>query len=215
MDLYVILDLVEQGRVRLDDIVTASEEAYRMGGSQVYLDVGETFTVEEMLYALIIQSANDAAVALAEHITGSKDAFVDLMNAKAAELGMKNTRFASVHGLPPEVDQRPDVSTARDIAILCRALIKMPGVLNYTSTPEKSIRGGEFIMRTHNKLLSRVRGCDGLKTGYFKAGGFSIAATAERDGRRVIAVVMGSSSKQVRNAAASQLIEQGFRELNR
>lgn len=215
MDLYVILDLVQQGKVRLDDTVTASEEAYRMGGSQVYLDVGEKFTVDELLYALMIQSANDAAVALAEHVAGSKDAFVALMNKKAKELGMTQSSFASVHGLPPEADQLPDVSSARDIAILCRALLAFPDALRYTSTAERSFRSGDFIMRTHNGLLQKVRGCDGFKTGYFKVAGYSIAATAERDGKRVIAVVMGSESKDVRDAQAAQLIEQGFRDLSR
>jgi len=215
MDLYVILDLVQQGKIKLDDKVTASVEAYRMGGSQVFLDVGEQFTVDDMLYALMIQSANDAAVALAEHVAGSKEAFVDMMNAKAKELGMNNSSFASVHGLPPESHQQPDYSTAKDIATLCRGLLKFPDALRYTSTPERNFRNDEFIMRTHNSLLKSVRGCDGFKTGYFKVAGYSIAATAQRDGKRVIAVVMGSTSKQVRDTQATQLIEQGFRDLGR
>jgi len=215
MDLYVILDLVQQGKVRLDDKVTASVEAYRMGGSQVFLDVGEQFTVDDLLYALMIQSANDAAVGLAEHVAGSKEAFVGMMNAKAKELGMNNSSFASVHGLPPESHQQPDYSTAKDIAILCRGLLKFPEALQYTSTPERNFRDDQFIMRTHNSLLKSVRGCDGFKTGYFKVAGYSIAATAQRDGKRVIAVVMGSESKQIRDTQATQLIEQGFRDLGR
>lgn len=215
MDLYVILDLVRQGRVRLDDMVTTSEEAYNMGGSQVYLDVGEQFTVDDLLYALMIQSANDAAVALAEHVAGSKEGFVKMMNDKARELGMKDTTFASVHGLPPAAGQAPDVTTARDIAILCRALLAFPEALNYTATPARGFRNDTFQMQTHNNLLKRVRGCDGLKTGYFKLAGFSIAATAQRDGKRVIAVVMGSESKQARDDAAAKLIEDGFISLMR
>ena len=215
MDLYVVLDQVEKGKLRLDDLVTASEEAYRMGGSQVFLDVGEQFTVDELLYALMIQSANDAAVALAEHVAGSKEAFVALMNEKARELGMTKTTFASVHGLPPAIDQQPDVSTARDIAILCRALLRFPDALTYTSTTERGFRNNTFTMQTHNNLLKRVAGCDGLKTGYFRVAGYSIAATAQRDGQRVIAVVMGSDSKQTRDQHATQLIEDGFRSLKR
>lgn len=215
MDLYVILDLVQQGKLRLDDKVTASVEAYRMGGSQVFLDVGEQFTVDDLLYALMIQSANDAAVALAEHVAGSKEAFVGMMNAKAKELGMNDSSFASVHGLPPESHQQPDYSTAKDIATLCRGLLKFPDALRYTSTAERNFRDDQFIMRTHNSLLKSVRGCDGFKTGYFKVAGYSIAATAQRDGKRVIAVVMGSESKQVRDTQATQLIEQGFRDLGR
>lgn len=215
MDLYIVLDLVQQGRLRLDDVVTASVEAYRMGGSQVYLDVGEQFTVEELLYALMIQSANDAAVALAEHIAGSKEGFVRMMNDKARELGMKNTTFSSVHGLPPAADQQPDVTTARDMVTLCRALLKFPDTLRFTSTTERGFRNNSFVMQTHNSLLKRVRGCDGFKTGYYRLAGYSIAATAERDGRRVIAVVMGSTNKQARDNAAVQLIEEGFRGLGR
>lgn len=210
MDLYVILDLIQQGRVRLDDVVTTSEEAYNMGGSQVFLDVGEQFTVDELLYALMIQSANDAAVALAEHVAGSKEAFVRMMNEKARELGMNDTTFASVHGLPPAAGQAPDVTTARDIATLCRALLKFPDALKYTSTRERGFRNDTFKMQTHNKLLQRVRGCDGLKTGYFKLAGYSVAATAEREGKRVIAVVMGSENKQARDDAAAKMMEEAF-----
>lgn len=215
MDLYVILDLVQQGKVNPGDIVTASEEAYGMGGSQVYLDVGEQFTVDELLYALMIQSANDAAVALAEHVAGSKEGFVRLMNEKARELGMTGTMFHSVHGLPPAKGQEPDVTTARDIALLGRALTRMPGALQYTSAVERNFRGTNFVMQTHNSLLKKVPGCDGLKTGYFKLAGYSIAATAQRDGKRVIAVVMGSESKAARDDAAADLIEEGFRSLTR
>jgi len=215
MDLYLVLELVSQGRLRLDDIVTASVEAYRMGGSQVYLDVGEQFTVDELLYALMIQSANDAAVALAEHIAGSREGFVALMNAKARELGMNNTTFHSVHGLPPAQGQKPDVTTARDIATLCQALLTFPDALRYTSATERGFRNNAFMMQTHNSLLKRVRGCDGFKTGYYRLAGYSIAATAQREGKRVIAVVMGSENKQGRDNAAIQLIEDGFRNLDR
>ena len=214
MDLYVVLDLVQQGKISLTDIVTTSAAASNMGGSQVYLKEGEQFTIDDLLFALMIQSANDAAVALAEHCAGSREAFVALMNAKARELGMKNTTFHSVHGLPPAEGQLPDVTTARDLATLCRAIVKLPEALKYTSVAERGFRNDTFTMQTHNGLLKRVRGCDGLKTGYFRVAGYSIAATAQRDGRRVIAIVLGSQTKQTRDSHAAQLIETGFQNLS-
>lgn len=210
MVLYVILDRIAQGNMRLDEMVQVTREASQMGGSQVYLDPKEQFSVDDLLYALIIQSANDAAVALAVHAAGSKDAFVALMNEKAKELGMNSTSFYSVHGLPPSEGQQPDSTTARDMAILARELAKNPDVFKYTSTREREFRGGEFIMRTHNKLLASVDGCDGFKTGYFKAAGFSIVATAKRNGVRVIAVVLGSLDRKVRDAKTSELLAIGF-----
>lgn len=210
MVLYVILDSIAQGSLQLDEMVQVTEEASQMGGSQVYLDPKEQFSVEELLYALIIQSANDAAVALAVHVAGSKDAFVALMNEEAAALGMKNSTFYSVHGLPPSEGQQPDRTTARDLAILARELSKNPEVFKYTSTRERDFRGGEFIMRTHNKLLASVDGCDGFKTGYFKAAGFSIVATAKRNGVRIIAVVLGSIDRKVRDTKTSELLAIGF-----
>jgi len=210
MVLKVILDRIESGSLKLDEMVQVTTAASRMGGSQVYLDPKEQFSVEDLLYALIIQSANDAAVALAIHVAGSKDAFVALMNEKAAALGMKNTTFYSVHGLPPSEGQKPDITTARDMAVLARELSKNPDVFKYTGTRERDFRGGEFIMRTHNKLLASVDGCDGFKTGYFKAAGFSIVATAKRGGVRIIAVVIGSLDRKVRDAKASELIAIGF-----
>jgi D-alanyl-D-alanine carboxypeptidase (penicillin-binding protein 5/6) len=210
MVLYIILDRIEQGSLQFDEMVQVTREASQMGGSQVYLDPKEQFSVEDLLYALIIQSANDAAVALAVHVAGSKDAFVELMNEKAATLGMNNTTFYSVHGLPPSEGQQPDKTTAKDLAILARELSKNPEVFKYTSTRERDFRGGEFIMRTHNKLLTSVDGCDGFKTGYFKAAGFSIVATAKRNGVRIIAVVLGSIDRKVRDAKTSELLAIGF-----
>ncbi len=210
MVLLVTLDRIDQGMVHLDDMVQVTVEAYKMGGSQVYLDPKEQFSVDEMLYALMVQSANDAAVALATHIAGSKEAFVDLMNQKARELGMTSTTFHSVHGLPPSTGQKVDVTTARDFGKLCLELAKRPEVFKYTGTRVRDFRGGEFIMRNHNHLLEKVDGCDGFKTGYFKAAGFSIAATAKRRGRRVIALVMGSRDRKVRDAKATELLTRGF-----
>ena len=210
MVLLVILDRIDQGILQLDDMVQVSVEAYRMGGSQVYLDPKEQFPLEELLYALMIQSANDAAVALASHVAGTKEEFVVLMNKKATELGMRNTRFYSVHGLPPAKGQQVDVTTARDFGILCRTLSKRPEVFQYTGTRVRDFRDGEFIMRTHNHLLGKVDGCDGFKTGYFTKAGFSIAATAKKGGVRIIAIVMGSQNRKVRDAKSIELLAQGF-----
>jgi D-alanyl-D-alanine carboxypeptidase (penicillin-binding protein 5/6) len=210
MVLTVILDRVEQGLVHLDDMVQVTVEAYKMGGSQVYLDPKEQFTVEELLYALMVQSANDAAVALATHVAGSKDNFVTLMNQKAKELGMNNTRFYSVHGLPPAAGQKVGVTTARDFGVFCRELAKRPEAFKYTGTKVRDFREGNFVMRNHNHLLNEVDGCDGFKTGYFKAAGFSIAATAKRNGVRIIALVMGSLDRKVRDAKARELLAKGF-----
>ncbi|MBW1635477.1 MAG: D-alanyl-D-alanine carboxypeptidase [Deltaproteobacteria bacterium] len=210
MVLYVVLDRVEKGTLQLSDMVQVTREASRMGGSQVYLDPKEQFSVEELLYALMVQSANDAAVALATHVAGSKESFVALMNQKAGELGMKNSHFHSVHGLPPGAGQKVDVTTARDFGILCRELVRHPKVFKYTGTRVRDFRQGQFVMRNHNHLLENVDGCDGFKTGYFTAAGFSIAATAKRGGNRIIAIVMGSKDRKVRDARATQLLAKGF-----
>jgi len=210
MVLLVILEHIEQGKLKLDDMVQVTREAYKMGGSQVYLDPNEQFSVEELLYALMVQSANDAAVALAIHTAGSKEDFVALMNQKALKLGMKNSHFYSVHGLPPAREQKVDVTTARDFAILCRHLSSQPEVFRYTATSVKGFRQGKFEMRNHNHLLGKVDGCDGFKTGYFRAAGFSIAATAKKNGVRFIAIVMGSKNRKVRDAKATELLEKGL-----
>lgn len=210
MGLLIALERIEAGEMNLEETVHVTPEAARMGGSQVYLKEGEVFSVDDMLYAVMIQSANDAAVAMAIHMAGSKEAFAAMMNQRAKLLGMDSTEIHSVHGLPPGRGQKPDVSTPRDIARLAAEVVKHPLALKYTSARERGLRDGAFIMRTHNTLLDTVPGCDGLKTGYFRLAGFSIAATAAREGRRVIAVVLGSIHKQARNEAAAELIERAF-----
>ena len=221
MTLFVILDKVSQGAVKLDESVRVTVEASKIGGSQVYLDPKESFPVEDLLYALIVRSANDAAVLLATHVAGSKDAFVDLMNKKALELGMKNTTFHSVHGLPPTIGQEPDVTTARDLATLGRALIlKHPEALKYTSTTRRGFRNNTFIMMNHDHLLVSFPGCDGLKTGYFTQAGYSIVATAARNNARIITVVLGAAKgpnpshpNAARDARAAELMNKGFADL--
>ena len=201
MDMMVLLDEVSSGKISLSNKVTVTAESAKIGGSQVYLKEGEVFTLEDLMYALMIQSANDSAMAMALSVAGSSAGFVDLMNKKASELGMTHTKFNSVHGLPPAAGQAGDTSTARDLAKLACALISQhPEILKYTSTQFRIFRPDAkpkpFEMRSHNHLLQKFPGCDGLKTGYFTAAGFSIVATAQKDGRRVIAVVLGSKRSQ-------------------
>lgn len=213
MTLAVVLDRVDAGQLTFDSRVTVSAAAAGIGGSQVYLKQGEVFTVDELLYALMISSANDAALALAVHTAGSREAFVAQMNAKARALGMAHTTFHSPHGLPPARGQQPDVSTARDLTILSRALAPRPDVRRYTSVRTRRLREGTarpFQMDNHNKLLGRIAGCDGLKTGYFAAAGSSIAVTAQRDGRRVVAVILSAEGSKNRDLKAAELVERGF-----
>jgi D-alanyl-D-alanine carboxypeptidase (penicillin-binding protein 5/6) len=210
----IILEKIEHGQLSLQDQVPVSAKAAKTGGSQVWLAEKESFSLDDMLYALMVQSANDAAVALAEKVAGSTDAFVQLMNAKAKELGMNSTVFHSVHGLPPSPGQEHDVTTARDFSILCREVVRHPEALRYTSTHEKEFRqnvpGRKVVMRTHNHLLKGVEGCDGLKTGYFAQAGFSIAVTVARQGRRVIVVVLDSPDLKTRDRKATELVARGF-----
>jgi len=213
MTLLLVMERIEDGRLKLDEWVHVTPLAARMGGSQVYLKEGEQFSLEEMLYALSIKSANDVAMALALHIGGTKAGFIKLMNERASELGMTATEFHSVHGLPPDAGDKPDISTARDLATLSLEIVKHPRALTYTSTIERWFRDNTFQMLTHNRLLRDVQGCDGLKTGYFKAGGFSIAASATRNERRVIAVVTGCKSRPTRDDKARELLAYGFMNL--
>ena len=214
MTLLVIQEKIDAGQVKLSDLVKVSADAAKTGGSQVFLDPKETFTVEELLYAMMIQSANDAAVALAEHVGGSKEGFVELMNAKAQQLGMANTHYASVHGLPPGAGQKNDVSTARDMMTLSRELCRHPAVFTYTSVPYRQFRANTpkpFDMRTHNPFLKEgMDGCDGFKTGYTATAGWSIVVTAKRSGHRVIVVVLGSEARKMRDAKARELLNKGF-----
>ncbi len=223
MTFAVLYDKLSSGSVTLQTPVRIAPEDAKMGGTQVYLDPRETFPVEELIYAMMIQSANDAAHALARTAGGSVPAFVNLMNAKARELGMTRTLFRSPHGLPPGSRRIADgdLTTPRDFAILCRYLLKNTDVLRYTSIRERDFganrKGGPLHMRNHNNLLGKVAGVDGLKTGYTGGAGYCLSATAQRDGRRIIAVIMdalgpnGQIDKgRARDRKAIELIEEGF-----
>jgi D-alanyl-D-alanine carboxypeptidase (penicillin-binding protein 5/6) len=216
MNLFIVLDDVRAGKLHLDQPVKISHEVAQIGGRQVWLKEGEVFPLEELIYAMMIHSANDAATALAICASGSKEAHAARMTAKAQELGLHNTVFHNVHGLPPAPGQEADVSSALDMARLAKALLEQhPKTLRYSSIVSRDFRKENPVkMINSNKLLGHVKGCDGLKTGYFYAGGFSITATARRDGRRVIAVIMGCKDPNVRNAEASEWIETGFTKLS-
>jgi D-alanyl-D-alanine carboxypeptidase (penicillin-binding protein 5/6) len=214
MDLLLILERIERHELALTDPVPVSARAAATGGSRVRLTPKESFSVDEMLYALVVQSANDAAVALAEKVAGSTTGFVRLMNQRAAQLGLTSSSFQSVNGLPPAAGQLPDVTTARDLARLCRELLRHPDALRYTSTRSRTFRpkvpARRLLMTNHNPLLGQVEGCDGLKTGWIDAGGYSIAVTAARHGHRLIAVVLDCADRKLRDKEAAELIAKGF-----
>lgn len=216
MTFLIVHDALASGRLRLDTPVTANAADESMGGTQVYLAAGETFPVEELLHALMVESANDAAHALCIPAAGSREAFVAAMNARAAQLGMRNTVFRSPHGLPP-ASRKPndgDLTTPRDLALLARELVTRTDVLRYSSVRARlfgeGIRPTPQPMRNHNKLLLSVEGCDGLKTGFTRAAGFCLVATAQRGNQRVIVAVMGSPDAKTRDAHVARLINEGF-----
>jgi len=206
----LVMEAVKDGQMKLTDPVQTSRVASKMGGSQVFLKEGETFPVEEMMAALLIGSANDAAVVLAERLAGSVDGAARRMNERAAALKLSHTRFGSVHGLPPGAGQEGDVTTPRDMARLSQELLKFPDVLRWTSAPEAPFRQETFILRNSNHLIDRFPGADGLKTGHFREAGYNLAATAKRGNLRLITVVMGAPTNRARFAEAARLLEEGF-----
>lgn len=208
MTLLLVMEAVDRGEIKLTDPVTVSEQAAAMGGSQVYLKVGEQLTVEEMIKCVVIASANDAALALAELVAGSEDAFVLRMNQRAGELGMQNTHFENTNGLDDTTENH--VISARDIAIMSAELMKHPTILKYTTIWQDSIRNGAFTLTNTNRLIRFYSGANGLKTGSTSKAGFCISAAAKRDGMQLIAVVMGSSTRDNRNETAKQLLNWGF-----
>jgi D-alanyl-D-alanine carboxypeptidase (penicillin-binding protein 5/6) len=206
----VILERIEKGEFAFTDTVTVSARASKMGGSQVYLRVGERFTMEDLLKALTIHSANDAAAALAEHVAGSLEAFVGLMNVRAGGLGMKNSEIHTVNGLPARRGEKPDLTTAYDMSLLACELIKHPKSLEWASQPTAPFRGGEFTLHNPNRLLGSYPGLDGLKTGYTVPAGFCLTATAEQSGARLVSVVMGCSNARLRASETARLLNSGF-----
>ncbi len=209
MTLLIVMEAIADGRLSLDDSVQTSEYAASMGGSQVFLEPGEEMSVSEMLKCVVISSANDAAVALAEKVAGSEEAFVEMMNKRAVELGMTSTVFKNTNGLDDDVEGH--LTSARDIAIMSRELItKHPKILEYSSIWMDSIRGGAFGLTNTNRLIRFYRGANGLKTGSTSKAKFCISATAERDGMQLIAVVMASPTRDDRNETAKKLLDYGF-----
>jgi D-alanyl-D-alanine carboxypeptidase (penicillin-binding protein 5/6) len=223
MTYAVLYDTLQSGAVTLATPVRITNDDAKMGGTEVFLDPRETFPVEELVYAMMIQSANDAAHALARFSAGSVGAFVELMNAKAREIGMTHTTFRSPHGLPPNSRKIADgdLTTPRDFALLCRYLLQKTDVLKYTSVRTRDFGPnrpkGPQRMENHNKLLGKIAGVDGLKTGYTLGAGYCLSATAQRNGRRVIVVIMGSfgpngqiDKGHSRDIKAIELLERGF-----
>ena len=207
MTLLLTFEAIHDGRLTLDTPVPVSEHAASMGGSQIWIEPGEHFTLDEMLRAICVSSANDAAVAVAELVGGSEEAFVAQMNAKAAQLGMEDTTFKNACGL----DTEGHLSTARDVAVMSRAILnECPEVLHYSGIWTDTLRGGETMLVNTNKLLRRYEGITGLKTGTTGGAGVCISASASRDGLDLIAVVLGSSSSAERFEAATTLLDYGF-----
>ncbi|AYD40575.1 D-alanyl-D-alanine carboxypeptidase [Clostridium fermenticellae] len=209
MTMLLTMEAVDSGRIKLSDKVTISENAKKMGGSSMLLDTGEIRTVEDLIKGVGIASGNDAAVALAEYIAGSQDAFVKLMNDKAAQLGMKDTTFKNCTGLNAD----GHLTTAYDISIMSRELLKHPAILKYTGTYMETISEGRKApigLVNHNKLVRFFKGCDGLKTGFTGEAKYCISATAARNGVRMLTVIMGSPTFKIRNKDAGILMNYGF-----
>ena len=207
MTLLLTFEAIHDGRLTLDTLVPVSEQAYHMGGSQIWLEPGEQFTLDEMIKAICVSSANDAAVAVAELVGGSEQGFVQMMNDRAAELGMTNTTFHNACGL----DTEGHLSTARDVAIMSRQILTTcPEVLHYTGIWTDTLRGGATQLVNTNKMLRRYNGITGLKTGTTSGAGVCISASATRDGLNLIAVVLGAPSSKDRFEAATTLLDYGF-----
>jgi len=196
---YIVMEKITRGEIKLTDKVTASKNAEKMGGTQVYLYEGEVFLLEDLMKAMMIASANDAAYAIGEFISGSKDKFIKMMNEKAKELHLRDTEFHSLHGLPPSKNDLEDLTSCSDLLILSRELLKYPKILEWTSKKTDSLRNGSFVLENTNKLLYRMPEIDGLKTGYYRRAGFNIVTTAKKGDLRLIAVAMGCQTSKSRD----------------
>lgn len=207
MTLLLIAEAVDSGELALDDMVTASERAASMGGSQIWLEVGEQLSVSDMIKCVAVVSANDCAVALAEHLCGSEAAFVERMNQRAEELGLENTQFTNCTGL---FDDTAHYTCALDIAVMSRELLGHEWIKDYTTIWMDSVRDGASELTNTNKLVRYYEGCTGLKTGYTSTAMYCLSASAERDGTEYIAVIMHAESIESRNKDASALLDYGF-----
>ena len=206
MTLILVMEAIDSGRLKYDDVITASAHASSMGGSDIWLEPGETMTVDDMIKATIVASANDAAVALAESVSGTEEEFVRQMNEKAKKLGMKETVFKNCNGL----DEDGHVTSAYDVALMSRELIKHKKILDYSGIWMDELRGGKTQLVNTNKLLKTYKGITGLKTGTTSQAGSCITATAQREGLHLIAVVLGCSTGKERFSDASKLLDSGF-----
>ena len=206
MTMLLIMEAVDSEKISLDDMVTVSENAMSYGGSTMFLETGEQLTVNDMLKGIAVASANDGCVAMAEHLAGSESAFVDMMNEKAKELGMENTHFMNTNGL----DEDDHYSSARDVAIMSRELMKHETIFNYTSIWMDTLRGGKFQLANTNKLIRFYDGANGLKTGSTSKALCCLSAAAKRNDMQLIAVVLGAPTSAERFASAKSLLDYGF-----
>ena len=211
MTMLLIMEAIDSGKIGWDDTVTASEAAAAKGGSQIYLKVGETMTVSDMVKSIAVSSANDCACAMAEHIAGSETGFVERMNQRAQELGMNDTHFVNCTGLDDDDAAKEHLTSAYDIAVMSRELMKNhPDIRKYTTIWMDTVRSGAFGLANTNKLVRFYPGATGLKTGFTVRAGYCLSATAERDGLALVAVVMGCETSKERFAACKQLLDYGF-----
>ena len=207
----IVLEEIDAGRISFQDSVKVSRWASKIGGHQVYLKQGEIFQLRELMKAIVISSANDASVSVAEHVFGRDKQFIKKMNKRAVELGMKKTRFFSVHGLPPGRGQKLDESTAFDMYLLALELLKHPQYLRWSSTRLDSFRNGTFqLLNTNHRLIRNYRGMDGMKTGYHRRAGFNLVSTAKREGQRFISIIIGAKNSRLRSKSVTHLLNYGF-----
>ena len=211
MTMLLIMEAIDSGKIHWEDTVTASEAAAAKGGSQIYLKVGETMTVSDMVKSIAVSSANDCACAMAEHLAGSEAAFVEQMNQRARELGMNDTNFVNCTGLDDDPEAASHRTSAYDIALMSRELLKNhPDIKTFTTIWMDTVRDGAFGLSNTNKMVRFYDGCTGLKTGFTSGAGYCLSASAQRDGLELIAVVMGSETSKDRFAACKSLLDYGF-----
>lgn len=210
MTLLLVMEALDSGKITWEDTVTASEAAAAKGGSQVYLEAGEQMPIRDMIKSVTVSSANDCATALAEHVAGSEAAFVELMNQRAAELGMEDTHFVNCTGLDDEPEAEKHLSSAYDIAVMSRQLLQHDEIREFTTIWMDTVRDGQFGLSNTNKLVRFYPGATGLKTGFTSQAGYCLSASAERNGLGLIAVVMGCKTSQERFAACKSLLDYGF-----